>query len=194
MFGLTYIRNLYNFSMDDLSKKLSVSKQTISKWENKKIPISEERLEQLSEVFKIPKEYFSKDLFSFDEANIQIIKLENTMDEKTEATEELRKKIADLFSTSLMESIYKFTLNNTAKLLYSEDKLIYGIFEKVNTLLEEPNFDNKSVFTALIAASIKGNKIELTPEKIEHIISIYRNDCYEDLLRRLIEVDWKIEK
>lgn len=76
MFGLTYIRNLFNMSMDDVAKKLGVSKQTLSKWENKKIKISDERLNQLSSLFNTPKEYFEKELDEINKINIQQLKIQ----------------------------------------------------------------------------------------------------------------------
>lgn len=77
MLGITYIRKLFNMSMEDLATKLNVSKQTISKWENNKIAISKERLQQLENSFDIPQEYFQKELNEIDRLIIQKMKMEN---------------------------------------------------------------------------------------------------------------------
>lgn len=74
--GLHYIRNLYNITLDDLGEKvLGVGKATVSKYESGKIPISKDKLKQLSEYFDINEEYFQKELTEADKVIIQKNKL-----------------------------------------------------------------------------------------------------------------------
>lgn len=79
--GLTYIRKLYNYSMQELADLIGVSKQTISKWENRKKSITPDRLIQLSKLFKQDEQYFTKNLIKSDELRIQQTKLINEEDE-----------------------------------------------------------------------------------------------------------------
>lgn len=67
MKGLTYIREIFNMSMNDLAEKLGVTKQSISKWESGKVQVSEERLQQLEEFFKVPSNLFNKEEFTEEE-------------------------------------------------------------------------------------------------------------------------------
>ena len=73
MIGLYFIRKLYNMSMDELAHNLNITKQTVSKWEKRKIPISDKRLNQLSNLFNIQEKYFQKELNEIDELEIQNI-------------------------------------------------------------------------------------------------------------------------
>jgi transcriptional regulator with XRE-family HTH domain len=66
-------------SMDELAHNLNITKQTVSKWEKRKIPISDKRLNQLSNLFNIQEKYFQKELNEIDELEIQNIKLNNEL-------------------------------------------------------------------------------------------------------------------
>ena len=77
MKGITFIRKLYNMSLQDVADKLNVSKQTINKWEKELRPISEKRLEELENLFDIPREYFEKDLDEENKIKIQELKIYN---------------------------------------------------------------------------------------------------------------------
>jgi len=79
MIGLIYIRKLYDMSMEDVAQKLGITKQTISKWEKQKIPISDKRLRQLSNLFNIPEKYFQGEISDLNKLYIQKIKLNNEM-------------------------------------------------------------------------------------------------------------------
>ena len=58
MNGLKYIRTQCNFSLGELAKRLGVSRQMISAWENGKKEISKQRREQLAEFFGIDADFF----------------------------------------------------------------------------------------------------------------------------------------
>ena len=59
MNGFKYIRcGTTRNTMDDFARVLKVSKQSIYTWESGKKKIPEKRLNQLSEITGVPKEYF----------------------------------------------------------------------------------------------------------------------------------------
>ncbi|MCR4651890.1 MAG: helix-turn-helix domain-containing protein [Lachnospiraceae bacterium] len=60
MNGLRFVRRLCNFSLNELSKEIGVSRQAISAWENNKKGISEDRLLQILDFFGIEKEYLGE--------------------------------------------------------------------------------------------------------------------------------------
>ncbi|AKN32327.1 XRE family transcriptional regulator [Clostridium carboxidivorans P7] len=77
MLGISYIRELFNLSMTDLAKQLGVSKQVISQYEGGKTRISDKRVKQISDMFKIPEKYISKELTDLDKLEMQKAKLNN---------------------------------------------------------------------------------------------------------------------
>ena len=81
MLGITYIRNLHNLSLQDLGNILGVTKSIISKWERSEKPIPIKRIDQLSKHFKLPAEYFQKELDEIDKLNLQSIQTRNEIDE-----------------------------------------------------------------------------------------------------------------
>jgi transcriptional regulator with XRE-family HTH domain len=74
MIGLTYIRQVKGISMQELAKQLKVSKQTISKWENKIVKISEDRQIDLEYIFIIDRKYIINEVT--DEAKLIILNKE----------------------------------------------------------------------------------------------------------------------
>lgn len=58
MLGITYVREKNNITITELAEKLQISKQAISQWEKEIDCIPSKRLKQLSELFKVPEEYF----------------------------------------------------------------------------------------------------------------------------------------
>lgn len=170
MFGLTYIRKLYNYSMEDLSKKLGVSKQTISKWENQKIPISDKRLKQLSEIFKIPEEYFNTQLSDTDELLVQKTKLESEIKyvngDKNKIfieNDEDNEKAFELDMVNI-QIVFKDVFERLMKVLGDDNKYPEEIQEDLVIL----NFD--------IALFEKCNPIEI--EVVIQILSVL-NDYFE---------------
>lgn len=80
MIGISYLRELFNLSMQDLADKLSISRQVVHQWESKKVSVADKRIKQISNMFKIPKKYIAKELTDLDKLDMQRIKLNN--DEK----------------------------------------------------------------------------------------------------------------
>lgn len=70
MIGLEYIRKLYDDTTITLSEKLGVTKGLISQWENGKKPIPDKRLDELSALYNVPKDYFSRELTKLEQLRI----------------------------------------------------------------------------------------------------------------------------
>lgn len=75
--GFEYICNLFGISYTDISDKLKISKQTINSWTSRRRNIPQKYLPVLSKEFRIPEEYFQKELTEIDKINIQKTKLNN---------------------------------------------------------------------------------------------------------------------
>lgn len=71
MLGLEYIRKLYGDTTITLADKLGITNVNISQWENGKKPIPEKRLEELSKLYNMSSEYFSKELTSLEQVKIK---------------------------------------------------------------------------------------------------------------------------
>ena len=74
----------------ELSEKLGIKKQNISRWFKGERKIPEKYLTKLSEIFEIDASYFQKELNEIDKLEIQKIRLENSIGE-----EEYRDLITD---------------------------------------------------------------------------------------------------
>lgn len=79
MIGLEYILNLYNMQHQELAEKLGIRKQNINLWIKQKQNLSKKHLPKLAEIFKIPQEYFEKELTDVDKLIIQKEKLKNEL-------------------------------------------------------------------------------------------------------------------
>ena len=60
MIGLEYIRRKNGLSISTLAKRLNISRQAVSQWEHGTDLIPDKRLLELSELFGIPKRFFSE--------------------------------------------------------------------------------------------------------------------------------------
>lgn len=106
MLGLKYIRNTFGLTMKELAEKLNVSANTINLWEKGTMDITEERLIQLENFFKIPKEYFQKELKEEDKLNI----LESKIDDDIERVAKNKQKIA----LTYIREIFNMSMNDLA--------------------------------------------------------------------------------
>jgi transcriptional regulator with XRE-family HTH domain len=134
-------------SLQDVANKLNVSKQTVNKWEKSLRPIPEARLKQLSEEFKIPEEYFQKELDDIDKLKIQKIKLNNEIT----FIEEVK-----MFDLEEINEIYKLDTEIEKK------KLIIKIQES----FDKSNIDTSSMIRdyEILANLFISNKV--TDEKL----------------------------
>lgn len=112
MIGLTYIRNLYNKSLQDIADELGLTKQTVHKWETKQKQIPKIRLEQLSEMFDLNQDYFNKELNNRD----KIIILSNEID-RLEYMENFERKSGDArnYTNKELVNLYKKMSNSLGR-------------------------------------------------------------------------------
>lgn len=60
MNGLRYIRKAFGMTLSVLGKRMWITRQTISQWEQGTYAIPDARLKELSQIFGIPEFYFSE--------------------------------------------------------------------------------------------------------------------------------------
>jgi transcriptional regulator with XRE-family HTH domain len=79
MIGLEFIMETYNTNANRLAEELQISRHTIYDWLKGRRKIPAKRLKQLSEYFKLPKEYFQKELTQQDKLNIYKLIIEKEL-------------------------------------------------------------------------------------------------------------------
>lgn len=70
--GLEYIVNVFNGNYSELAKKLNITPQTVSDWIRGKRKISQSKLNDLEQLFKLDKELFQKELTEVEKIEIEI--------------------------------------------------------------------------------------------------------------------------
>lgn len=83
MIGIQYLCEIFGISHAELGRRLSISRQTIAAWTSGRRKVSEKHYENLKEIFKVPEEYFQKELTEIDKLKLQQLKLENDTFEYT---------------------------------------------------------------------------------------------------------------
>lgn len=132
MIGLEYILNLFGIQHMELAERLGIKKQNINLWIKGKQSIPCKYLPMLSEIFKVPKEYFQRELSEVDKLELQ----------KNKLKEDLKPVIVG-YETQL-------TLGENADLIQTP---IYSISEinNIETEIEKAKILEK--FRCIIAAS-----------------------------------------
>ncbi|UHA73758.1 helix-turn-helix domain-containing protein [Paenibacillus sp. 481] len=72
MIGLEYIVKLYHISYAGLSEKLGLTPSTVKDWISKRRRIPTAKIEALSKLFNIDKEYFQKELTKIEEIELEL--------------------------------------------------------------------------------------------------------------------------
>ena len=131
MLGFEYIRKLYGDTTITLADKLGITNALVSQWENGKKPIPEKRLEELSTIYNLSSEYFSKELTSLEQVKIKknINGIQDDEDiHKEQIVEDMRKIMNESpVMISFMEYLVLYLQDNKSDI----NKLIgKSLFEK----------------------------------------------------------------
>ena len=82
MIGLEYLCSLNNMSYSELANELNISKATVSNWISERRKINEKYYADLTCIFNIPKEWFSKTINETDKLKLQKLFLDNKLAEE----------------------------------------------------------------------------------------------------------------
>ena len=131
MLGLEYIRKLYGDTTITLADKLGITNALVSQWENGKKPIPEKRLEELSNIYNVPSEYFSKELTSLEQVKIKK-NINGIQDDE------------DIHKEQIIEDIRNIMNENPAMISFMEYLLLYLQDNKsdINKLIGKSLFEN----------------------------------------------------
>lgn len=136
MIGLEYIRKLYGDTTVTLAEKLGISNVNISQWENGKKPIPEKRLEELSKLYNVSSEYFSKELTSLEQMKIKknINGIQDDEDiHKEQIVENVRKIMNESpVMISFMEYLVLYLQKNKSELHKLMGKSLFEKFQNSN--------------------------------------------------------------
>lgn len=103
MIGLEYIRRTFGDTAVTLAEKLGISRVNISKWENGKKAIPEKRLEELSALYNVCKDVFSRELTVLEQLYIKRAALLNRCNNGTAYN--IRRELSDLDNEIEIEKI-----------------------------------------------------------------------------------------
>lgn len=136
MIGLEYIRKLNSDTVDSLAEKLHVTKGLISQWENQKSPIPNKRLDELSNIYNMSSEYFSKELTSLEQLKIKknINGIQDDEDiHKEQIVENVRKIMNESpVMISFMEYLVLYLQKNKSELHKLMGKSLFEKFQNSN--------------------------------------------------------------
>ena len=136
MIGLEYIRKLYGDTTVTLAEKLGISNVNISQWENGKKPIPEKRLQELSAIYNVSSEYFSKELTSLERVKIKknINGIQDDEDiHKEQIFEDVRKIMNESpIMISFMEYLVLYLQKNKSEIHKLMGKSLFEKFQNSN--------------------------------------------------------------
>ena len=131
MLGLEYIRKLYGDTTIILADKLGITNALISQWENGKKPIPEKRLDELSNIYNVSGEYFSKELTSLEQVKIKK-NINGIQDDE------------DIHKEQIVEDMRKIMNESPAMISFMEYFVLYLQDNKsdINKLIGKSLFEN----------------------------------------------------
>ena len=204
MIGLRYIRTKCDLSLSDLAKKLHVSRQMVSAWENERKDIPENRLQELSEIFGIEKKYLGvitdemKDEiesrpvylvyespepeYRFDDANggqeaLWPVSIYQSLTEKYIETKKKRQDLLDTISRDL-------TFEEYHKYIYDEISMIenmsffYECTHKIISLYQDKYRNYRVVYRCEAMAMFDAMMIALGIEDKDRLANIEADDSF----------------
>lgn len=224
MIGIEYLCNLNNITYAELSRDLGISRQSIALWINGKRRIPPKHYEKLKEIFKVPEEYFKKELDELDKLQLQRIKLENdaitikyidTADDGTQFENTFTDLDFELASELDFQISKKKLFENIDKLLsynqqnnsssYEEDDeydyliKILKVFELVYDLIDKNRISINRLIDILNSVNVATGKRLESKRFILNLSKIIKEQIITDKLKleqrkKMVEEYKKLEK
>ncbi|QMT16246.1 helix-turn-helix transcriptional regulator [Planococcus maritimus] len=147
MIGLEYIVKEFHMGYREVAKQLGVSPQTIQDWLKERRKIPEKRLEQLSFIFKLPTEYFHKELNNTEKLAVTVSYLKSISESiEVPVLEEEDGEIIINHHSATYEDEIKFLENiletkKKAKLLKDEINKLMEVDENLEADIEAGAFN-----------------------------------------------------
>lgn len=214
MIGLEYIRKLNFDTVDSLAEKLHVTKGLISQWENQKAPIPNKRLDELSNIYNVSSEYFSRPLTKMEKLCLQRAKMIDTSSQNIG-------KYTIVDSDCNGDTVDKVTIDGKTSMLKMAERLqvvidfeevIQEIYELSGIEYTEDTALTDVIFSALSAndeniyiitkfISLMKNEPNFLIPSILKAVELSKSDCdsteiHNDLVKKLVPIfrDWRSEE
>ncbi|ELC8441040.1 helix-turn-helix domain-containing protein [Clostridium perfringens] len=192
MIGLEYLCSLSNMSYSELADKLNISKATVSNWIAGRRNINEKYYLDLTYIFNVPDEWFSKELSETDKLKLQKLYFENKLAEKQFEIEPDnlvdKKMMMDfyIYKKEILNNIDSFLKTNFNEYIENNNRISDGtlegymdllIFKQLLDLLQKNNL-NKTTIGGVLTEMFNANDKYLQST----------NDKNKMMLRLMIEV------
>lgn len=170
MIGLEYVLNLFDMQHNELAEQLGIKKQNINLWIKEKQSIPIKYLPMLSSIFKVPQEYFQKELSEVDKLELQKNKLKENLKPVIIGydTHLILGENADLVQTPIYSSVEI----NEIELQLEKARLL----EKFKNLLSIAHEDEELVFMKQILMLLEDYKekkiLKNTIEGLSHYFNV----------------------
>lgn len=180
MNGLQYIRKSYGMTLAALGKRMGVTRQTISQWEQGTCSIPENRLKELSAIFEIPATFFGEiSENEVDKLKIIIAHLKSEMEDsywfsQYESVMSDEQRVVSKIDYYLKGKGQKFdTFQSTIDFIESEAKK----FEKFVDLVE--NFAYPSIIQRILENLMSiDSGLELDDSFGRKFVALVKEECY----------------
>lgn len=163
--GLSFVLDAFKLKNIDLAEKLGCSKQLITEWLSRRKPIPKKRLSQLSEMFKVPEDYFNRELLESEKLIVKKASYSSLITVDIDQYD----MIFSTFDEMIMEAQLDEKLHSVSE-DYGND-IPYKIIDQVLNILKENNTSKVLTLKIVIDFLINLDDVEKMKLKDEQIMS-----------------------
>ena len=142
MKGITFARNLWELTPEELAQKIGLSRTIVSLWENGKKTIPEKRQDELEKILCINKNYLEKELTSVDKILI-IAEME-----ERKIGSRVSENMSELINS--LDNIYDLGASRTILENIQTSKILWEVNDAVNDMLKKSSETTKKSYAELL--------------------------------------------
>lgn len=195
MIGLEQILKINKMSISDLARELGIARGNIYNWINGKRKIPKATLEKLVKMFKLPKEFFEKELTEVEKLEVEramILKLLDETSFEIESNIINGAEVEEPVTMTYHDSALEYDLEEIDRKIYTKS-INAQVIDRINKTLKNTSIDkdvlhiNNSLCDIIDSSKVPLNILSNVLQAISIAYEIKKYDDINNFTRILVE-------